>query len=327
MLLETEGLTKRFGGITAVDGVDFALEAGELCSIIGPNGAGKTTFFNLLTGVLEPSDGRIRFDPPGSDGGGRGGSADGDGTGSALDITAASPDETALAGIHRSYQITNLFPTLSVLENVRVAAQAGRGNDSWKLWRNVSDFEDHYAEATDILERVGLAGEAETATQNLSHGEKRSLEIGVALAGDPDLLLLDEPTAGVSSEGVDEVVALIEDVAADHSVMLIEHNMEVVMDISDRIAVLHRGELIADGPPEDVRGDETVQEAYLGGYGREESGRDGGSAEGSADGDAAADGGRRAGAGGGRRVEERSRVEEGSRSEERPHAGVGGERP
>ncbi|RLM63929.1 ABC transporter ATP-binding protein [Halorubrum sp. Atlit-8R] len=306
MLLETEGLTKRFGGITAVDGVDFALEAGELCSIIGPNGAGKTTFFNLLTGVLEPSDGRIRFDPAG----GGAGTAGTDGSGSALDITAASPDETALAGIHRSYQITNLFPTLTVLENVRVAAQASRGNDSWKLWRNVADFEEHYAEATAILERIGLAAEAETVTENLSHGEKRSLEIGVALAGDPDLLLLDEPTAGVSSEGVDEVVALIEDVAEDHSVMLIEHNMEVVMDISDRIAVLHRGELIADGPPEDVRGDPAVQEAYLGGYGREGSednsataaGTGDGTEEGDGaadrDGDAAADGGRRASAGG-----------------------------
>ncbi|TKX59560.1 ABC transporter ATP-binding protein [Halorubrum sp. SS7] len=302
MLLETEGLTKRFGGITAVDGVDFALEAGELCSIIGPNGAGKTTFFNLLTGVLEPSDGRIRFDPAG--GGAGADAAETAGSGSALDITAASPDETALAGIHRSYQITNLFPTLTVLENVRVAAQASRGNDSWKLWRNVADFEEHYAEATAILERIGLAAEAETVTENLSHGEKRSLEIGVALAGDPDLLLLDEPTAGVSSEGVDEVVELIEDVAEDHSVMLIEHNMEVVMDISDRIAVLHRGELIADGPPEDVRGDPAVQEAYLGGYGREGSGDDSAIAEGSGDGtadrdgDAAADGGRRASAGG-----------------------------
>ncbi|MDB2270568.1 ABC transporter ATP-binding protein [Halorubrum ezzemoulense] len=300
MLLETEGLTKRFGGITAVDGVDFALETGELCSIIGPNGAGKTTFFNLLTGVLEPSDGSIRFAPSGGRDAGAA-SAGADGSGSAIDITTASPDETALAGIHRSYQITNLFPTLSVLENVRVAAQASRGNDSWKLWRNVTDFEDHYAEATAILERIGLAEEAETVTQNLSHGEKRSLEIGVALAGDPDLLLLDEPTAGVSSEGVDEVVALIEDVAEDHSVMLIEHNMEVVMDISDRIAVLHRGELIADGPPEDVRGDEDVQEAYLGGYGREGSadGRERSADEGGrSDGDAAADGGRRVRAGG-----------------------------
>ena len=296
MLLETDGLTKRFGGITAVDGVDFALEAGELCSLIGPNGAGKTTFFNLLTGVLEPSDGAIRFASGAGDGGSNAG----------RDITEAPPHETALAGIHRSYQITNLFPTLTVLENVRIAAQAARGNDAWKLWRNVRSFDAHYEEAHAVLERIGLAEEAQTVAENLSHGEKRSLEVGVALAGDPDLLLLDEPTAGVSSEGVDDVVALIEDVAADHSVMLIEHNMEVVMGISDRIAVLHRGELIADGPPESVRGDAAVQEAYLGGYGREGD-ETGGDAEGgeSEDGSAAAtDGGVATGAphrGGGRR--------------------------
>jgi len=287
MLLETDGLTKRFGGITAVDGVDFALEGGELCSLIGPNGAGKTTFFNLLTGVLEPSDGAIRFESGGPDGGGAGASA------ALRDVTDASPHETALVGIHRSYQITNLFPTLTVLENVRVAAQAARGNDAWKLWRNARSFDAHYEEARAILERIGLADDAETVAENLSHGEKRSLEVGVALAGDPDLLLLDEPTAGVSSEGVEDVVALIEDVAADHSVMLIEHNMEVVMGISDRIAVLHRGELIADGPPESVRDDEAVQEAYLGGYGREgDATGDGNGAEDDADGSAAAtDGG------------------------------------
>ncbi|MGQ3330589.1 ABC transporter ATP-binding protein [Halorubrum sp. FL23] len=295
MLLETDGLTKRFGGITAVDGVDFALESGELCSLIGPNGAGKTTFFNLLTGVLEPSDGAIRFAPGGDEGGSNG----------ARDITEAPPHATALAGIHRSYQITNLFPTLTVLENVRIAAQAARGRDAWKLWRNVRSFDAHYEEASAILERIGLASEAETVAENLSHGEKRSLEVGVALAGDPDLLLLDEPTAGVSSEGVDDVVALIEDVAADHSVMLIEHNMEVVMGISDRIAVLHRGELIADGPPESVRGDEAVQEAYLGGYGREGNATDGGDGgDGGSASPAATDGGFPPGAphrGGGRR--------------------------
>jgi len=293
MLLETDGLTKRFGGITAVDGVDFALESGELCSLIGPNGAGKTTFFNLLTGVLEPSDGAIRFASRAGDGEG---SERGDGGVGARDITDASPHETALAGIHRSYQITNLFPTLTVLENVRVAAQAARGADAWKLWRNVRSFDAHYEEAHRILDRIGLAGAADTVAENLSHGEKRSLEVGVALAGDPDLLLLDEPTAGVSSEGVDDVVALIEDVAADHSVMLIEHNMDVVMGISDRIAVLHRGELIADGPPESVRNDPAVREAYLGGYGREGDAT-GDETGGGTDGDgpaAATDGGRRA---------------------------------
>ncbi|QKY18446.1 ABC transporter ATP-binding protein [Halorubrum sp. CBA1229] len=297
MLLETDGLTKRFGGITAVNEVDFALEAGELCSLIGPNGAGKTTFFNLLTGVLEPSDGAIRFaSSEGGDGG-----ADESGV---RDITDAPPHETALAGIHRSYQITNLFPTLTVLENVRIAAQAARGADAWKLWRNVKGFDEHYAEARRILDRIGLAGEGETVAKNLSHGEKRSLEVGVALAGDPDLLLLDEPTAGVSSEGVDDVVALIEDVAADHSVMLIEHNMDVVMGISDRVAVLHRGELIADGPPESVRNDPAVREAYLGGYGREGDATETGT-DASPDGDgstAATDGGRRIGPSAARRL-------------------------
>ncbi|OYR51385.1 ABC transporter ATP-binding protein [Halorubrum sp. Ea8] len=298
MLLETDGLTKRFGGITAVDGVDFALESGELCSLIGPNGAGKTTFFNLLTGVLEPSDGAIRFAPgAGAGEGGQAGQAGegGDGGVGTRDITDASPHETALAGIHRSYQITNLFPTLTVLENVRIAAQAARGGDAWKLWRNVRSFDAHYEEAHQILDRIGLDGAADAVAENLSHGEKRSLEVGVALAGDPDLLLLDEPTAGVSSEGVDDVVALIEDVAADHSVMLIEHNMDVVMGISDRIAVLHRGELIADGPPESVRNDPAVREAYLGGYGREGDAT-GEEQSGGADGDgsaAATDGGRR----------------------------------
>ncbi|MFP9192532.1 ABC transporter ATP-binding protein [Natronosalvus vescus] len=253
MVLWTSNLTKEFGGITAVDGVDFSLEQGELCSVIGPNGAGKTTFFNLLTGVLEPTRGTIEF-------------AAADRDGERVDITDAPPHETALLGLHRSYQITNVFPTVSVLENVRVAVQAHRGNDSWQFWRNVNAFDDHYAEAESILERIGLAEYADRTAQNLSHGEKRNLEIGIALAGDPDVLLLDEPTAGVSSEDVGQVTAIIEDVAADHAVMLIEHNMDVVMGISDRIAVLNRGELIADGEPETIRESEAVQRAYLGGY-------------------------------------------------------------
>ncbi len=297
MVLSTTNLTKTFGGITAVDGVDFRLEAGELCSVIGPNGAGKTTFFNLLTGVLEPTTGRIEFVPEHARADGleraleenpslaatyhspeglETALASGQIEGSEIDqwvdpvdITGASPHETALLGLHRSYQITNIFPTVSVLENVRVAVQAHRGNDSWQFWRNVNAFDDHYREAEAILERVGLAGYADRDAQNLSHGEKRNLEIGIALAGDPDVLLLDEPTAGVSSEDVDSVTSIIEDVADDHAVMLIEHNMDVVMGISDRIAVLNRGELIADGEPAMIRESEAVQRAYLGGYDEE----------------------------------------------------------
>ena len=261
MLLSTHNLTKEFDGITAVDGVDFALEPGELCSVIGPNGAGKTTFFNLLTGVLEPTRGRIEFTPSGgADAGNR------DSSEEVVDITDASPHETALLGLHRSYQITNIFPTVSVRENVRIAAQAHHGTDSWRFWRNVNAFDEHTAEAEAILDRIGLAHAADQAAENLSHGEKRNLEIGIALAGDPDLLLLDEPTAGVSSEDVDQVTDIIEDVADDHAIMLIEHNMDVVMDISDRVAVLHRGELIAEGDPETISESEAVQRAYLGGY-------------------------------------------------------------
>lgn len=303
MLLSTAGLTKEFDGVTAVDDVDFSIEQGELCSVIGPNGAGKTTFFNLLTGVLEPTRGRVEFVPSTarqdaiataldsneelasrfaseaalSDALDRGDvPADAiDSWITPIDITEAPPHETALLGLHRSYQITNVFPTVSVLENVRIAVQAHRGNDAWKFWRNVNSFDDHFVEAEAILERVGLSEHADLPAENLSHGENRNLEIAIALAGEPDLLLLDEPTAGVSSEDVGTVTSIIEDVASDHAIMLIEHNMDVVMDISDRVVVLDQGEIIADGPPEEIRESEAVRRAYLGGYGEDGSGGDG----------------------------------------------------
>ena len=287
MPLKTTGLTKRFGGLTAVDDVSFELAPDECCSLIGPNGAGKTTFFNLLTGVLEPTAGSVEYRPSATT---RRGDVDGNGAGNAVadtaggatpaaaeasggaatddwvDVTDYDTHETALAGLHRSYQITNVFATSTVLENVRVAAQAHGGNDSWKMWRNADSFREYTEEAYAILERVGLAAEAETVAQNLSHGQKRNLEVAIALAGDPDVLLLDEPTSGVSTDGIDEVKRLIEDVADDHAVLLVEHNMDVVMELSDRIAVLHQGELIADDDPQAIRDDERVQEAYLGGY-------------------------------------------------------------
>ncbi|WP_458207534.1 ABC transporter ATP-binding protein [Haladaptatus sp. NG-SE-30] len=248
-MLRTTGLTKRFGGLVAVNDVDFALGEGELCSLIGPNGAGKTTFFDLLTGVLTPSDGTIEF------------RTDGDWR----DVTETPPHETASLGLHRSYQITNVFPTSTVLENVRVAVQA-HGDAAANFWRNTGAFEEYAEDAYAILERVGLAQYAEATAQNLSHGEMRQLEVAIALAGDPDLLLLDEPNAGVSSESVGKIIDLIEDVASDHAVLLVEHNMDIVMHVSDRIVVLNQGSVIADGPPGDVRDDPDVQNAYLGGY-------------------------------------------------------------
>ncbi|WP_227355404.1 ABC transporter ATP-binding protein [Haladaptatus salinisoli] len=254
-MLRTTGLTKRFGGLVAVDDVDFSLGEDELCSLIGLNGAGKTTFFNLLTGVLSPTEGTIELRTGGE----------------WRDVTATPPHETAGLGLHRSYQITNVFPTSTVLENVRVAVQA-HGDGSANFWRNAGAFEAHVEEARAILERVELARYAETTAQNLSHGELRQLEVAIALAGDPDVLLLDEPNAGVSSESVGGIIDLIEDVASDHAVLLVEHNTDIVMRVSDRIVVLNQGSVIADGSPDDVRDDPDVQSAYLGGY---ESGREG----------------------------------------------------
>jgi branched-chain amino acid transport system ATP-binding protein len=304
-MLRTHGLTKEFGGLTAVDDVSFEL-GDELCSLIGPNGAGKTTFFDLLTGVLEPTAGTVEFRPTGDDTdpgptaraaggattvGGAGGDAAGSGRGSSeagssgwIDLTDAPPAETARFGIHRSYQITNVFPESTVLENVRIASQA-HGEHAATFWRNANRFDEHIEEAHAILERVGLDGKADAPARSLSHGAKRQLEVGIALAGDPDVLLLDEPNAGVSSESVDEIIELIEDVARDHVVLLVEHNMDVVMNVSERVVVLHRGAVIADGPPEEVRADPAVQEAYLGGY---EPGADAG--DGDAENDAAAAG-------------------------------------
>ncbi|WP_313696236.1 ABC transporter ATP-binding protein [Halorarum halobium] len=285
-MLRTRGLTRRFGGLTAVDDVGLALGEDELCSLIGPNGAGKTTFFNLLTGALDPSEGTVELRT-----GRAGGNAESDDAGVDADgwrdVTGASPHEVASMGVHRSYQITNVFPASTVLENVRVAAQAA-GPDAANFWRNAGQLDRYLDEAYAVLDRVGLADRAEEPASALSHGAKRQLEVGIALAGDPDVLLLDEPNAGVSSESVDRVVDLIEDVAADHAVLLVEHNMDIVMEVSDRVVVLNQGAVIADDEPAAVREDPAVQEAYLGGY---EPGTAGSDADGEADESGAATGG------------------------------------
>ena len=241
-LLETEDLTRAYGSLLAVSRVNVAIQKGELRSIIGPNGAGKTTFFKLISGEVRPTSGRIRFN-------GR-------------DIAGLSQHEVCRLGITKSYQITNIFPHLTVLENVRVAAQGyARSFNFWSRADRLTEVRDR---ALAILETIGLATRAELLAAHLSHGEKRHLEIAIALAAEPILLLLDEPTAGMSPEETDETMLLIRELAAGRTVVLVEHKMKLVMNISDRITVLHQGQVLAEGTPEEIRANELVQQTYLG---------------------------------------------------------------
>jgi len=241
-LLHTERLTRAFGSLIAVDRVDFAVRPGELRSIIGPNGAGKTTFFRLISGEMAPSSGRIVFD-------GR-------------DITGLPQHAVVRLGIAKSYQITNVFPHLSVHENVRVAVQ-GHAH-AFNFWSRADRLAGVHERASALLETVGLAAKRDLPAAHLSHGEKRHLEIGIALASQPALLLLDEPTAGMSPEETDETMRLIRELAAGRTVILVEHKMKVVMKISDRITVLHQGQVLAEGTPEEIRANDRVQQTYLG---------------------------------------------------------------
>jgi branched-chain amino acid transport system ATP-binding protein len=241
-LLRTERLTRAFGSLLAVDRVDVTIRKGELRSIIGPNGAGKTTLFRLISGEMAPSSGRILFD-------GR-------------DITGLPQHTVVRLGIAKSYQITNVFPHLTVHENVRVGVQGhARCFDFWSRADRLTDVQ---GRATALLQTVGLAAKRDLLAAHLSHGEKRHLEIGIALASQPSLLLLDEPTAGMSPEETDETMGLIRELAAGRTVILVEHKMKVVMKISDRITVLHQGQVLAEGTPEEIRANDLVQQTYLG---------------------------------------------------------------
>ncbi len=242
VLLRTEALTRAFGSLLAVDRVDVTVRRGELRSIIGPNGAGKTTLFRLISGEMAPTSGRIWFD--------------------GHDITGLPQHRAVRLGIAKSYQITNVFPHLTVLENVRVAVQGHRR--SFDFWSRADGLVAERERALAILASIGLAGKTHRLAAHLSHGERRHLEIGIALATDPALLLLDEPTAGMSPEETDETVALIRDLAAGRTVVLVEHKMKVVMRISDRITVLHQGQVLAEGTPDAIRANEQVQRTYLG---------------------------------------------------------------
>ena len=242
VLLRTERLTRAYGSLIAVSGVDVSVRRGELRSIIGPNGAGKTTFFRLISGETAPTSGRIWFD--------------------GIEITGMPQHATARLGIAKSYQITNIFPHLTVLENVRVAVQGYAR--SFNFWSRADQLTDVRDRAAAIVKSVGLGGKLEMLAAHLSHGEKRHLEVGIALASNPSLLLLDEPTAGMSPEETDSTMGLIRELAAGRTVVLVEHKMKVVMRISDRITVLHQGQVLAEGTPEEIRANERVQQTYLG---------------------------------------------------------------
>jgi branched-chain amino acid transport system ATP-binding protein len=241
-LLETEELTRAYGSLLAVNRANVTVRRQELRSIIGPNGAGKTTFFRLISGEVRPTSGRIRFN-------GR-------------DITGRSQHEVCRLGIAKSYQITNIFPHLTVLENVRVAAQ-GYGH-SFNFWSRADRLTHVRERALTILELIGLTAKAAMLAAHLSHGQKRHLEIAISLAAEPTLLLLDEPTAGMSPEETDETMRLIRDLARGRTVVLVEHKMKLVMNISDRITVLHQGQVLAEGTPDEIRANERVQQTYLG---------------------------------------------------------------
>ena len=240
-ILRTEELTIRFGGLTALSRVNFSVERGEIRAVIGPNGAGKSTFFNCLTGVLRPTSGHILLDGE--------------------DITGLPPNLISQKGIARSYQITNILPNASVLENVRIAAQSRR--HGWSLLRHHLAYRDILDKAETVLREVGLYGKADELAGNLSHGEQRNLEIGIALATEPRVLCLDEPTAGMSASETHETMELVRRIARNLTILVVEHDMQVVMELAQKITVLDYGEILAEGTPSEIQQDPRVLEVYL----------------------------------------------------------------
>lgn len=246
IIFETVNICKQFGALVAVDDVSLKVRKNSLHAIIGPNGAGKTTFFNLLSGNIEPTSGHVIF--------------------KGRDITHQPVHRAIHFGIGRSFQITNIFPNLTVFENIRLASQA-LGRDNFKFWQTSSHFKQYEERTWEVIEKVGLKVRAQTPARTLPHGDQRKLELGMILAPDPEVLLLDEPTAGMAAEQVPDLIALIQDIqkAGNKTVMLVEHNMNVVMSVSDTITVMHLGKVLAEGAPAQIAANKEVQTAYLGG--------------------------------------------------------------
>ena len=244
-ILATKNLGLDIGGATIVADVGLEVREGELLAVIGPNGAGKTTLFNLVSGLHRPTSGTVEL--------------------AGVDVTDQPPFRRARAGLGRTFQVSNVFPVLSVHENVRLAAEAAIGG-TMRIWRRATAVREAMERATWAIGRVGLAGREWWPAGLLSHGDKRKLELAMLLAGRPRVLLLDEPMAGVSMEDVPELVELIRSVHADEgkTILMVEHHMEVVIGLAQRIAVMHHGRLLAVDTPEAIMGNETVRQAYLG---------------------------------------------------------------
>ena len=242
-ILKTISLTKKFGGLIAVDDVSFKVEEGDVQSIIGPNGAGKSTFFRLISGEHKPTGGEIIFD--------------------GQNITNLPQTAISHRGMAVAYQITNIFPMLTAMENVRVAAQSRL--TTFNFWSRAVSLEKVLDRTLDILELTGVTEFKDEIAGNLSHGDQKRLEIGIALATRPKLLLLDEPTAGLAPTETRQVIELIKKIAQNLTIILVEHKMKVVMEVSDKITVLHYGRLLAQGSPDEIRANEEVRRVYLGG--------------------------------------------------------------
>lgn len=242
-ILYTEGLTKSFGRIRAVEDIDLSINEGEFTAIIGPNGAGKTTLLRLLTGEMKPTDGAVYYHGE--------------------DITALDQHEVCQLGLGKSYQVPSVFSALTVLENIRLSTQRQEGN-RLSVFKPASSDTDDLTRAREILADLDLLEKAGTTAAELSHGDKRKLDIAITLATGADTILFDEPIAGMSQSGTEKVIDLLDDISEEYSVVIVEHDINFVLSFADRILVLEQGKVIADGTPDEIRTDERVQEAYLG---------------------------------------------------------------
>ena len=243
-LLEVAGLTKRFGAFEAVGGVDASFEEGKIYALIGPNGAGKTTFFNMISGRLTPSEGSVRF--------------------AGDDVTGKAPYDIARRGLVRSFQITNIFDGLTVFENVRLAVQS-RAMNNFDFVSKIGDHTEVEERTWEVISQIELDDVAHRRAANLPYGQKRQLEVGLSVGLEPKMLLLDEPTAGMSHGETDAIMDFVERLAENYTILFVEHNMDIVMNVADHIFVLARGQLVVEGPPETIQTNDQVREIYLGG--------------------------------------------------------------